>query len=319
MLMILRRDAPVLETIKVESGWRLPDDAVWIELVQPTSEEERAVEAAVGVNLPTREEMSEIEASSRLYQDNGATFMTATLLCGLDETRPVPGPVTFVLTGDRLVTIRYVQPRSFAAFAAQAERQPEVRRSGLDVFLGLLETIVDRTADLLEHVSAEVEATSQAIFKQAPGTRFKPILNRLAQSQSLNANARESLVSLARLVSYAMLAKQVEQRHDAHDQLRSVQRDIQSLTEHASYVSGNVTFLLDAALGLINIEQNEITKVFSIYAVVLLPPTMIATIYGMNFHDMPELNWRFGYPLAWLAMALSALVPFWWFKRKGWL
>ncbi len=98
-----------------------------------------------------------------------------------------------------------------------------------------------------------------------------------------------------------------------------MQRDIQSLTEHASYVSGNVTFLLDAALGLINIEQNEITKVFSIYAVVLLPPTMIATIYGMNFHDMPELNWRFGYPLAWLAMALSALVPFWWFKRKGWL
>lgn len=319
MLMILRRDAPTLETIEIGSGWRLPDDAVWVELVQPTREEELAVEAAVGVGLPTREEMSEIETSSRLYQENGSIFMIATLLCGADETRPVPGPVTFVLTGDRLVTIRYVQPRAFAAFVSQAERQPELRRTGLDVFLGLLESVVDKTADLLEHVSADVEATSQAIFRQAPGTRFKPVLNRLAQSQSLNANARESLVSLARLVSYAMLAKQVEPRHDAHDQLRSLQRDIQSLTEHASYVSGNLTFLLDAALGLINIEQNEITKVFSIYAVILLPPTMIATIYGMNFHNMPELSWRFGYPLAWLAMALSSLVPFWWFKRKGWL
>ena len=319
MLLILKRDAASLETVKLGPGWRLPEDAVWIDLLDPTRDEEVAVEAAVGLDLPTRDEMAEIEVSSRLYQDDGATFMTATLLCGKDVAEPFPGPVTFILTGERLVTIRYVEPRAFQAFVAQAERQPELRRSGLDIFLGLLEVIVDRTADLLEQVSAEVDGTSGAIFKQAQNSDFKPILNRLAHSQATNGKARESLVSLARLISFAMLADQTEKNREAREQLRSLQRDVQSLTEHSSYVSGNLTFMLDAALGLINIEQNEITKIFSIAAVVLLPPTMFATIWGMNFKDMPELSWRFGYPMAWVVIIVSAAVPYWWVKRKGWL
>ncbi len=318
MLMILRRGGRALETIAVTPSWRAPDDAVWIELVEPTREEELAVEASIGVDLPTREEMAEIEVSSRLFHDNGATFMIAIVLCG-DDSAPMPSPVTFVLAGARLITIRYAQPRSFSAFASQAERLPELSKSATSVFLGLLETVVDRTADLLEHVSGDVEATSQAIFLQARGASFKPILNQLATCQSANGKARESLVSLSRLISFAMLAGEIADNREARDELRSLQRDVQSLTEHASYVSGNLSFLLDAALGLINIEQNEVTKIFSIAAVVLLPPTMIATIYGMNFHDMPELSWRFGYLLAWVAMILSAVIPYWWIKRKGWL
>ncbi len=319
MLKILRRGGKSLETITATKGWRLPADTVWVELVEPSRQEELNVEAAVGLNLPTREEMAEIEVSSRLYHENGATIMIATLLCGADERAPVPSPVTFVLTGDRLITIRYAQPRSFAAFAAQIERQPELSASAISIFLGLLEAVVDRTADLLEHVSADVEETSQAIFLQARGVSFKPILNKLATCQSTNGKARESLVSLSRLISFAMLAGGVPDNREARDELRSMQRDVQSLTEHASYVSGNLSFLLDAALGLINIEQNEVTKIFSIAAVVLLPPTMIATIYGMNFHNMPELSWRFGYVVAWVAMVLSAVIPYWWIKRKGWL
>ena len=319
MLLILRRGAASLETVDLQPGWRLPEDAVWIDLVSPKREEELAVEAAVGLDLPTREEMTEIEVSSRLYQDDGATFMTATLLCGKDAANPFPGPVTFILIGERLVTIRYVEPRAFQAFVAQAERQPELRRSGLDIFLGLLESVVDRTADLLEQVSAEVEETSHAIFKQAQNISFRPILTRLAHSQATNGKARDSLVSLARLISFATLADQTEQNRDARDQLRSLQRDVQSLTEHSSYVSGNLTFMLDAALGLINIEQNEVTKIFSIAAVVLLPPTMFATIWGMNFKHMPELSWDLGYPMAWVVMFFSAAIPYWWIKRKGWL
>ena len=318
MLMLLRRGGKSLETIAATPGWRLPDDAIWVELVEPTRAEELAVEAAVGADLPTREEMAEIEVSSRLYREDDATFMTAILLCG-SEADPAPAPVTFVLTGERLITIRYAQPRSFAAFAAQVERQPELSVSAVTVFLGLLETVVDRTADLLEHVSGAVEATSAAIFRQGRGISFKPILNQLAACQSTNGKARESLVSLSRLISFAMLAKGVVDDREAREELRSLQRDVQSLTEHASYVSGNLSFLLDAALGLINIEQNEVTKIFSIAAVVLLPPTMIATIYGMNFHNMPELNWSLGYPIAWAAMILSAVIPYWWIKRKGWL
>ena len=319
MLLVLRRGGRALEKIESTAGWRMPEDTVWIELVNPTRDEELVVEAAVGVDLPTREEMAEIEVSSRLYQEHGATFMIASVLCGSDSKAPFPGPVTFVLAGDRLLTIRYVQPRAFSAFAAQAVRQPDLSRSGVDVLTGLLEAIIDRTADVLERVSAEVEETSRSIFLQANGAKFKPILNDLASAHSTNGKARESLVSLARMISFAMLAEQIVASREARDQLRSMQRDAQSLTEHASYVSGNLTFLLDAALGLINVEQNEITKLFSIFAVVLLPPTLISSWYGMNFKHMPELNWPFMYPLVLVTMLLSAVIPFLWIRRKGWI
>ena len=319
MLLILRRDGTALETITVTPGWRLPPDAVWVELVEPVRAEELAIEASVGLELPTREEMAEIEVSSRLYQEHDATFMIATVLCSTDSGEPILGPVTFVLAGERLITIRYVHPRVFTAFAAQALRQPELKQSGVAMFLGLLEAIVDRTADHLERVSAQVDETGQDIFRQAQGASFKPILNRLALSQSTNGKGRESLVSLSRVISYAMLASQIVDNREARDELRSLQRDVQSLTEHASYVSGNLNFMLDAALGFINIEQNEITKIFSIAAVVLLPPTVIAGWFGMNFKHMPELDWPWAYPAALLGMLLSALAPLWWVKRKGWL
>ena len=319
MLLVLQRGGRALEKVDPSTGWTMPDDAVWIELVNPTREEELLVESAVGVDLPTREEMSEIEVSSRLYQEQGATFMIATVLCGSDSRSPFPGPVTFVLAGDRLLTIRYVEPRAFAAFSAQVVRQPDLSRSGVAVLLGLLEAIIDRTADVLERVSAEVEEISRTIFQAPSGARFRPILNDLASAHSVNGKARESLVSLARLISFAMLANQIEENREARDELRSMQRDAQSLTEHASYVSGNLTFLLDAALGLISVDQNEITKLFSIFAVVLLPPTLISSWYGMNFKHMPELNWPLMYPLVLICMLLSAVIPFLWIRRKGWI
>lgn len=320
MLLILRRDGATIETVQVTPGWRLPADAVWVELVDPTREEELAIEASIGVELPTREDMAEIEVSSRLYHEREATFMIASVLCGSDTDNPILGPVTFVLAGERLITIRYVHPKSFTVFSAQALRQPELKASGAALFLGLLEAIIDRTADLMERVSGEVEVVGLDIFRQPEGANFRPILNRLAQCQSLNGKGRESLVSLSRVISFAMLASQIEARKDARDQLRSMQRDVQSLTEHSSYVSTNLNFLLDAALGFINIEQNEITKIFSIAAVVFLPPTVIVGWWGMNFHHMPELSIPLFYPIApLLIVALSALIPLWWVKRKGWI
>jgi magnesium transporter len=319
MLQILRRDGTSLETIQAAPGWRMPEDAVWVELVDPTRSEELAVESAVGLELPTREEMHEIEASSRLYQEHSATFLIAMVLYGTDTERPMLGPVTFVLAGERLITIRYVQPRVFAAFQAKALRQPDLKRHGVALFLGLLEAIVDRTADYLERVAGEVDLINQDIFQQAQRASFRPILNRLAKCQSGNGKGRESLVSLSRVISFAMLAGQIADNRDARDELRSLQRDVQSLTEHASYVSGNLSFLLDAALGFINIEQNEIAKIFSIASVVFLPPAVIAGWFGMNFKHMPELDLPWAYPVALLAMLLSAIAPLWWVKRKGWL
>ena len=317
MLNILRRGASAPETVTPREGWTLPDDAVWLDLIKPTRAEELAVEKVIGVQIPTREEMSEIETSSRLYQENGATFMTAAVLTHATTDFPLLAPVTFVLVGDRLVTVRYAEPSAFTAFIGQFERQP-CDLGGGEAFLALLDAIIDRVADILEAVQADVEEASQGVFRGAKGG-FRPVLNQLGHAQMVSAKARASLASLARLISFANLAQQLERVRGLREHLRSLQRDVQSLTDHAAYVSANITFLLDAALGLINIEQNAIGKIFSVLTVLVLPATLIASIYGMNFEHMPELDWLLGYPMALGLMAASMLAGFSWFKWKGWL
>ncbi|HYG26871.1 MAG TPA: magnesium transporter CorA family protein [Caulobacteraceae bacterium] len=318
MLRILKRGASEPEQVQVTPGWALPEDAVWVDLLKPTREEELAVESAIGVQIPTREEMAEIETSSRLYQERGATFMTAAVLTHATTDFPLLAPVTFVLAGDRLVTVRYDEPSAFAAFISQFERQP-CGFVGGEAFLELLDAIVDRVADILEAVAAEVEEASHDIFRQPRKGGFGPVLAQLGHAQMVTGKARASLASLARLISFASLARQLESVRGLREHLRSLQRDTQSLTDHTAYLSSNITFLLDAAMGMINIEQNAIIKIFSVAAVAFLPPTLIASIYGMNFEFMPELDWPFGYPFALLLMVLSAVIPLAWFRRKGWL
>lgn len=318
MLRVLHSDGGGLKSVD-PADWALTDSVAWIDLVSPSRDEELAAERALGVQLPTREEMAEIEVSSRLYREDGATFMTAFVLVGADGEDPALAPITFVLAKGRLATVRYVEPRAFIAFAAQAERDADFCAGGVDAFLSLIDALVDRLADILEKTSAEVEEISAAIFNPARTGGFKPLLRRLGRGQSITAKARGSLVSLARLVSFASLSDEIAAGDDHRGRLRSLQRDVQSLTDHSAYLTENITFLLDSAVGLINTDQNEIMKVFSVWAVVLMPPTLIGSIYGMNFHHMPELRSVIGYPMALLAMALSMLGPLWWLRRKGWL
>jgi magnesium transporter len=319
VLKILRVAASEFETPGgALDDWRLPADAVWIELVEPTRDEELCVERELGVALPTREEMAEIEPSSRLYQEGGATFMTARILYNADTAQPSTQPITFVLAGHRLVTIRYFNPKSFTLFSAQALRQPRLCPDGPQTFVGLIDAIVDRTADVLERTQDEVDALSREVFDPAP-TDFEKVLTQLGRAQSVNAKIRESLVSLARLAGFAGLAEQIGQDPEHRDHLSAASRDVQFLLDHSSYVSSNISFMHDAALGLINLQQNKIIKIFSVAAVAFLPPTMIASIYGMNFEHMPELGWELGYPMAIGVMFLSAAVPLWVFRRVGWL
>lgn len=320
MLRVLRtRDGGLQEVDEADPDWVLPADAAWIDLISPNRQEELAAERVLGVSLPTREEMAEIEVSSRLYQEDGATFMTAFVLIGSDDKAPSLEPLTFVLSKGRLVTIRYVEPKAFKAYVAQASRDPDFCMSGAGAFLGLLDALVDRIADVLEKTSADVEEVSAEIFDPARKGGFKPILRRLGRAQSIAAKARTSLVSLGRLASFASLSSEISAGKEHRDRLRSVQRDVQSLTDHSAYLTENVTFLLDSATGLINTDQNEIMKVFSVWAVVLMPPTLIGSVYGMNFDHMPELRWVGGYPLALLLMLATMAIPLWWFRRKGWL
>jgi magnesium transporter len=301
------------------ADFTLDDDVVWLDLVEPSRDEELAVEQALGLELPTREEMAEIEPSSRLYKDRGATFMTASVLCKTTDARIATAPVTFVLAGDRLVTIRYAGSKAFELFEGDLKRQQELCISGVSTFLGLLESVVDRLSGVLEDVSKQMENIADATFRDERGRRFKPILHRLAKAQKAEARSRESLVSLGRLIGFAALADQIDPKSEAKVHLDSLSRDVQALADHATHLSDEATFLLDAATGLINVEQNDIMKIFSVVAVLLMPPTLVAGVYGMNFRHMPELDWVFGYPMALGLMLILLLAPLLWFRHRGWL
>lgn len=321
MLRMLRREAhrfDVLSEDDLTPNWTPPDDVVWVDMHCPSRDEELAAESALGLELPTPEEMQQIEPSSRLYREGGATFMTASLLTRSDQDVAELSPVTFVLSKDRLITIRFIDAKAFDVFGQRVLTPTTDSTSGADTFLGLLDAIVERAAEVLETGSAQVQASSTAIFSRPKGGAFEPLLTSLARTQSTTSLARTSLVSLGRLASFAALAHEIsdDPAHQTH--LASIQHDIQSLTEHSGYQASHISFLLDAALGLINIEQNVTMKFFAVATVLLMPPTLIGAIYGMNFEHMPELKWTFGYPMAIALMVISGLIPFFWFRKKSW-
>ena len=312
---------------------RLADDALeqlssvlWIDLVSPTNEEERILESRLGIDIPTREEMEEIEISSRLYIEDGAYFMTATLPAQTEIDDPLMSPVTFVLAGPRLVTIRYHEPKAFKTFPLRAEKVATGCTTGNTILIGLLEAIVDRLADILERAGRDIETISRDIF-EARSTKvnkrnrdFQELLKAIGRKEDIASSIRDSLISLQRLTGFlAHVATQIKMSKDIRARIKTVSRDVLSLADHATFLSQKISFLLDATLGMISIEQNAIIKIFSVAAVIFLPPTLVASIYGMNFDVIPELKWELGYPFAIGLMILSAILPFWYFRRRGWL
>jgi magnesium transporter len=299
------------------------DRVVWVDLLSPTREEEASIEQLIGVGIPTREEMEEIEISSRLYVENGAYVMTATLPAQADGDRPIMSPVTFVLAGNRLITVRYHEPRAFQTFPLRAEKADIGCTSGETILMALLEAIVDRLADVLERASNEVIDISHDIFhptekKASKRDRdFQLILRRIGAKEDLVSKIQDSLLTLQRMSGF--LANAIKNGKDVRARVKTLSRDVVSLSDHASFQTQKITFLLDATLGMVNIEQNSIIKIVSVAAVVFLPPTLVASIYGMNFEVMPELKWLLGYPFAIFLMIISAVLPFWFFRRKGWL
>ena len=299
------------------------DKVVWIDLISPTAEDEALVERLVGVNVPTREDMQEIEMSSRTYDEAGVLFLTAPVLATSLTEKTVSGPVSFVLVGNRLVTVRYHEPHSFVRFAETAARQVPGCSTGQAVLIGLLETIVDRLADILEGQGRAQAAISQSIFVQKrrlkTDAKLSEVLLQIGAAEDLNGIAGESLAAMQRLSGF--LTVRAEPKGKAQDKVRlkTLLRDIASLQDYAGTQKQKLVFLLDATLGMINIQQSDIIKVFSVVAFVFLPPTLIASIYGMNFKYMPELDWHWGYPAAIGAMVLSAILPYLYFKRKGWM
>jgi magnesium transporter len=303
----------------------LPDNAVWIDLLNPTMEEDRAVERLAGIAVPTREDMQEIEISSRLYIENGARYMTATLMCQSDTDMPKTTAVTFILAGHRLVTVRYDEPKPFALVEHKLARSCMPGISGEMVLMELLDAVIDRCADILERAGADVDQVSHDIFepesaRHGQAKRYSQILIAIGRKGDLVSKIRESLVSIGRVVTFlSAVVEGAKWSKDMREQLKTMQRDVVSLTDHSSYLSNKITFTLDAMLGVVNLEQNNIIKLFSVMAVVLMPPTLIASIYGMNFKAMPELEWAHGYPMALIMMLMAAVLPYFLFKWKKWL
>ncbi len=300
-----------------------PDRPAWIDLYAPSAEERRQIAGRFGLFLPSREEMEEIEISSRLYRRDGALYMTAVLPAGEDGVSV--GPVVFILHRALLVTLRHLDPAPFGIVAERLETAAPRPPTAAGVLLALLDGVVDRLADTLEATTSGIDRLSARIFRHASpeprgGEELRSVLGELGRRGTLLSDIRESLVSLQRLVLYCR--DEISGRENARrlrSGLETLSADIASLADHAGFLSQEIGFLLDATLGFINIEQNTTIKIFSVIAVIFLPPTLVASIYGMNFRFMPELSWVFGYPLALLLMLLSALLPYRWFKRRGWL
>jgi magnesium transporter len=314
-----------LERNALEPQTPLSKDVIWIDLVSPTRAEDQTVEDFLGIAIPTRDDMRDIEPSELLYQENEARYLTARLLCHAESNQPVLSGMTFILKGDVLVTVRYEEPKAFGIFLQRHCKAGIHHLTAEALLADLIEAVIDRAADVLQMVGDKLDLLSSGIFavKSNPGARNKEYhstLRSLGRFGDLVSKARESLVSIERILLFLTASYRAAHITDGvREEVRSTLRDLQSLEEHTDFLTNKVQFLLDATLGLVNLEQNNIIKLFSVMAVVFMPPTLIASIYGMNFKHMPELEWLLGYPLAVFLMLIAAIVPYLLFRWKRWL
>lgn len=307
---------------KYENGRLLPqtrekESFVWVDMCDPSEGEIDLVNRMLGLDLPTLSEMKEIEISNRLYSENDAQYMTMTYIAEALSDKPHSTPITFVLKDGKLVTLRYEKLRLFDVFLnrAQSKGAPGCE-SGQGVAASIMENITDWYADILETNNTDIELMNQKIFSGSKRVAYQDHFKALGQLGARNSLIQESLVSFSRAESYFA---HLPETKEMQTRLSAIGVDIRALMEQAGFIANKMTFLLDATLGLVNLEQNQIIKIFSIAAVIFMPPTLVASIYGMNFDFIPELHWHYGYPFALGLMLVSALIPWLYFTYKRWI
>lgn len=303
------------------SGESLAAD--WIDLNAPTAEEEEIAERYLGADVPTREEARKIEYSSRFYVENGVIYMTASVLAGVHVGHPKLTPFTFALSKGKLVTVRYEDMKAFQQFLAHAPKPDSGCTDTGGVFSGLIETFISRIAEVLDHNAESVDRLSAQVFGREKNLRHRAkqlseLIGHIGVQGDLASKARESLASIERLIQYATATLPNEKASTLQSKLKLALRDVRSLEDHVNFLLNKITFLLDATLGLVSNQQNQIVSVLTIASTILMPPTLIGTVYGMNFANMPELHWAWGYPAALIAMVVSAVLPYLYFRHRGW-
>ncbi len=299
-------------------------EAIWFDLETPAPEEYALVTRITGFPLPHYAELAEIETSSRLSVKGDILTLSLPVVVRLPDSVE-DGVCGFVLSPKYLVTIRFAPSTLFTQFSASAP--PEGQLASADIFSGLLEGIVDRLADALERLREELDELSHRIFHHRFGSRngarnaereLQALLVKLGQDYDTISYLRDSQLGVARIAPYAISAVEWMPK-TVRERLKSIQKDVSSLNEFSTHLTDKVQFLLDTTLGLINIAQNSLIKVLTVVSIVGIPPTLIAGIYGMNFKNIPELSWRFGYAYAWGVMIVSAIAPLLWFRKRGWI
>lgn len=304
----------------------IPANAVWIDLLNPTSRDDKRVEAHLGISIPTREEMHDLEPSEIIYTENNAHYMTARIICQSDTNVPKLADVTFILTEKALVTVRYDEPGAFGIFLNRVAKPGGCGTQPEAIMEGLIEAIVDRAAEVLRGVGDKIDGASRRIFdgkaaEVEQGSAYQRVIQKIGQYEHIISNVRESMVAVERVLLFlsANYKRPKKAATGFAPEWRTSIRDVQAIEEHATFLSNKLQFMLDATLGLVSIEQNKIIKLFSVVAVALMPPTLIASVYGMNFKAMPELEWQLGYPMAIGMMIVAAVVPYVFFRWKKWL
>lgn len=303
-------------------------NAVWIDLKDVDAEALAFVSHLLHLKIPQLREVRLLDQASQLYHDKGALHLVLPLIVRSQSESPTAASLHFILTEKVLITLREGESHAFQNFVESLGKRPHLLDHPAAVFTGLVSAIVSRMADLGETVAYEMDQVSRLVFQEslqrskAPG-RGKPdswrrVLQGLGRTARLNHRLITSLSSFERMLAYVSDPKKIELPRPEREQLLMLQHDSRRLLEQANATVNEATFLLDAIASAISIEQNNVIKIFSMVAVVLMPPTMVASIYGMNFVHMPELGWIAGYPLALLLMIVSAILPVWWFKRHGW-
>ena len=302
-------------------------DFIWYDLFEPTKEEEDFVENLLGIEVLTQNEIHKIGLSNRFYQTDGAFYTTATIVSKTDTVQPEIYSISFVLKNNYLITVRYIHYYAFSAYIHHIQSEKRISLDGSEIFIGLFEATINRLTDILERSAHKIDELNHRLFRPtihnvAERTKntpnFEDILRLIGIHADLNSKVHESLLSITLLIT-AISETLAKSNIKLHHRAKSMLKDVKSLTEHTEFLSNKIYFLMDATLGMINIEQTLIIKIFSLASVIFLPPTLIASIYGMNFEIMPELNLKYGYGLAITLMIISAYVTYDFFKRRKWL
>ncbi len=318
MLHAFTLDHGRLARLPVEMGGDLrAAGPVWVDLVAATPEEIAWVEHSFGLQLERPEHLRDIEASARFFEREGSLHLRSDFLSGV-ETHSRSVAVAFALSGETLISLHETDPPIFRLLRIKQKSESGTIADARDVLIDLYGMDVEFSADALEEVYADLGHVGQSVLGSPLSDKQASVaLAQIASAEYVNGRIRRNVMDTQRALSFLIRSKTLTSAQ--MDEVRQIQQDIDSLDGHTAFLFDKINFLMDAVLGFININQNRIVRLFSVVSVALLPPTLIASIYGMNFQVMPELNWKLGYPFALLLMLLSMVVPFWFFWRKGWL